>query len=46
MSQTVTRRAVLKNLAAIAGGILAMPAARTCKAGVQNLLASTRAGRL
>jgi Fe-S-cluster-containing dehydrogenase component len=40
MSETFTRRAVLKNLAGIVGGILAMPAARTCKAGVQNVLAS------
>src|ERR1035438_6095950 len=43
MSQTVTRRAVLKNLAGIVGGILAMPAARTCKAAVQNALASSPA---
>src|ERR1019366_9696007 len=43
MSENITRRAVLKNLAGIVGGILAMPAARTCKAGVQNVLASSHA---
>jgi Fe-S-cluster-containing dehydrogenase component len=43
MSENITRRAVLKNLAGIVGGILAMPAARTCKAGVQNVLASSPA---
>ena len=33
MSENVTRRSVLKKLAGIVGGILAMPAARTCKGG-------------
>ena len=39
MSENVTRRSVLKNLAGIVGGILAMPAGRTCKAAVQNVFA-------
>ena len=43
MSDNVTRRSVLKKLAGIVGGLLAMPAARTCKAGVQNVLASSPA---
>ena len=37
MSENITRRGVLKNLAGIVGGILAMPAGRTCKAAVQNV---------
>ena len=43
MSESITRRGVLKNLAAIVGGILALPAARTCKAAVQKGLASSHA---
>ncbi len=43
MSENITRRNVLKNLAGIVGGILTMPAARTCKAAVQNGLASSHA---
>ena len=39
MSENITRRGVLKNLAGIVGGILAMPAGRTCKAAVQNVFA-------
>jgi Fe-S-cluster-containing dehydrogenase component len=43
MSEQTTRRSVLKTLAGIAGGILAMPAAQTCKAAVQNKLANSPA---
>ena len=39
MSENITRRGVLKNLAGIVGGILAMPAGRACKAAVQNVFA-------
>jgi Fe-S-cluster-containing dehydrogenase component len=39
MSENITRRGVLKSLAGIVGGILAMPAARTCKAAVQKVFA-------
>jgi len=38
--ENVTRRRVLKSLAGITAGILALPAARMCKAAVQNGLAS------
>jgi Fe-S-cluster-containing dehydrogenase component len=41
--KNMTRRSVLRNLAGIAGGILAMPAAQVCKAAVQNGLASSNA---
>ncbi len=41
MSEIFTRRSALKNLAGIVGGILALPAARTCKAAVQHGLASS-----
>ncbi len=40
MSEHITRRRVVKSLAGIVGGILALPAARVCKAAVQNGLAS------
>jgi ferredoxin len=43
MSENVTRRNVLKNLAGIVGGLLAMPAGRTCKAAVQNVFATSQA---
>jgi Fe-S-cluster-containing dehydrogenase component len=43
MSENFTRRHVLKNLAGIVGGLMALPAARTCKAAVQNGLASSHA---
>ena len=43
MSENVTRRNVLKNLAGIVGGILALPAARTCQAAVRNVFATAQA---
>ena len=43
MSESITRRNVLRNLAGIVGGMLAMPAGRTCKAAVQNVFASSQA---
>lgn len=43
MSNITTRRNALKNLAGILGGVLALPAARTCKAAVQNVLATSGA---
>jgi Fe-S-cluster-containing dehydrogenase component len=43
MSENVSRRGVLKNLAGIVGGLLALPAGRTCKAAVQNVLVSSGA---
>jgi Fe-S-cluster-containing dehydrogenase component len=43
MNESMTRRGALKGLAGIVGGLLAMPAARTCKAAVQNGLASSPA---
>jgi len=43
MSETITRRNVIKNLAGMVGGLLAAPAATTCKAAVQNALASSHA---
>jgi tetrathionate reductase subunit B len=45
MSENFNRRSVLKNLAGILGGILAMPAGRACKAAVQNVFASSQAPR-
>jgi len=43
MSENMTRRGAIKGLAGIVGGLLALPAARTCKAAVQNGLASSPA---
>src|SRR5208282_3795957 len=43
MSENVTRRGMLKNLAGLVGGLMTLPAARTCKAVVQNGLASSPA---
>jgi Fe-S-cluster-containing dehydrogenase component len=39
----INRRGVLKNLAGIVGGILALPAGRVCKATVRNALVSSPA---
>ncbi len=38
-----SRRNILKSFAGLMGGILALPAARTCKAAVQNVFASSGA---
>jgi Fe-S-cluster-containing dehydrogenase component len=43
MSENITRRSVLKNLAGIVGGILAAPAGGACKAAVKNVFASSPA---
>jgi len=43
MSENINRRNVLKNLAGIVGGILAVAAGRTCKAAVQNVFANAAA---
>ena len=45
MSEIVSRRNVLKNLAGVAAGLLAAPVGGVCKAAVQNVLASSSAAK-